>query len=104
MRYVVKERIEMDCVEGGNCKNKELDFNNINQALNYIKNRMYQIIKDDTKKFFVKYHHSFKDGKFTESCKQEFDFWLSEADELEQYCYVASYLGWSCFWFIEKEG
>jgi len=62
---------------------------------------MKEIIKRDTIKFFIIHNQKITTEKLNNFCNDEITFWLSEAAN-EQFPYVASCLGWSCFWFIEK--
>lgn len=94
----VVEVIETD--RDGNKKQNEICFGSYNQAVFYIKQRMKEIIKKDTLKFFRKTHQKITAEKLESFCNDELQFWLEETDG-SQFPYVASYLGWSCFWNIE---
>ena len=99
MRYKVIEIIEMD--RDGNKKQNEIIFNAYNQAVFHIKQRMKEIIKQDTLKFFRKYNHKITAQNINKFSSDEFKFWLEESEK-DQFSYVAGCLGWSCFWMIEK--
>ena len=96
--YIVKEILEMD--RNGNNKECKKQFNSHNDSISYIKNRMMEVIKADTIKFLRKYNQSF--CTLSHRCENELQEWLEESDG-EQFPYVASYLGWSCFWILEVE-
>jgi len=95
--FKVIETIETD--REGNRKQSEASFKSYGQAVAHIKNRMKAIIKKETLKFFRYEQHDFTN--FYDSCEDDYKFWLEEADG-ENFVYVASYLGWSCFWNIEE--
>nr|WP_304709558.1 hypothetical protein [uncultured Acetatifactor sp.] len=99
MAYKVKEVIETD--REGNRKRNEKSFNSYKQAVSHIKKRMKEIIKQDALKFFRDTNQKITAKALNDSCNEDFEFWLDESDG-EQFSYVASYLGWSCFWFIEQ--
>lgn len=100
MSFKVKEVIETD--REGNRKQKEETFNTYNQAVFHIKQRMREIIKQDILKFFRMYNQRITTEKLSSFCNDELVFWSDESDG-EQFPYVASYLGWSCFWIIEQQ-
>ena len=99
MKYKVIEIIEVD--REGNSKEKESVFNTYNQTVYFIKSRMREVIMKDTLKFFRYNKIKITTEKLKKHCEDDFKFWLEEADK-DQFCYVASYLGWSCFWIIEE--
>jgi len=98
MTYKVIETIETD--REGNRKLNETVFNTYGQAVHHIKQRMKDIIKKDMLKFFRSTKQKITTERLNGFCNDELKFWLDESDS-EQFCYVASYLGWSCFWDIE---
>lgn len=101
MAYTVREVIETD--REGNKKCNEWKFNSYGNALHHIRQRMMEIIKKDTLRFFRKTDQKVTTEKLSSFCGEELEFWLNENEEDdEQFCYVASYLGWSCFWLIEQ--
>lgn len=100
MKYKVKEIIEVD--REGNKKIDVTMHNTYNQAVFYIKQRMKDIIKQDTIKFLRKHNQEITTEKLNSYCEKDLSFWLEEADE-EQFTYVAGYLGWGCFWMIEED-
>lgn len=99
MKYKVKEIIEVD--REGNKKTNVTTYDTYNQAVFYIKKRIKDIIKQDTIKFLRKNNQKIITEKLNSYCDEDLSFWLEEADE-DQFTYVASYLGWSCFWMIEE--
>ena len=99
MAYKVKEVIETD--REGNKKQNEISFGSYNQAVSHIKQRMKDIIKQDTLKFFRDTSQNITTKALYDSCDEDIEFWLDESDG-KQFSYVASYLGWSCFWIIEQ--
>ena len=99
MAYKVKEVIETD--REGNKKQNESTFNTYGQAVHHIRQRMEETIKQDTLKFFRYTKQKATAKGLNDSCNEGLGFWLGESDG-KQFCYVASYLGWSCFWFIEQ--
>ncbi len=98
MNYKVIETIETD--RDGNRKQNETVFKTYGQAVYHIKQRMKDIIKKDTLKFFRSTKKKITTNRLDYFCNDELLFWLGESDD-KQFTYVASYLGWSCFWFIE---
>lgn len=98
MAYKVIEIIETD--REGNRKQNKTVFNTYEQAVFHIRQRMKDIIKQDTLKFFRKTNQKITTEKLNDFCNDELAFWLDESDN-EQFPYVASYLGWSCFWIID---
>lgn len=98
MTYKVIEIIETD--RDGNKKQNEMVFNSFGQAVFHIRQKMKDVIKQDTLKFFRKTKQKITTEKLNNFCNDELAFWLDESDN-EQFPYVASYLGWSCFWNIE---
>jgi len=93
MAYKVIETIETD--REGNRKQSETVVNTYGQAVHHIKQRMKDIIKKDTLKFFRNTGQNITTKRLNSLCNDELKFWLHESD------YVASYLGWYCFWNIE---
>lgn len=96
--YKVQEHIEMSPF-GDNVKKVEKVFNSYNQAVSYIKKRMKEIIRQDTLKFLGS---KVTTDKLHKLCDESFKEWLEESTE-NNFVYVASYIRWSCFWFIKSE-
>ena len=99
MKYKVIETIETE-IESNNRKEKEVIFNTYNQAVFYIKQRMKELIKQDTIKFFRTYNKIITTERLNSYCDNDFKFWLENAFE-DLFSYCASNIGWSCFWNIE---
>lgn len=90
MAYKVKEVIETE--RKGNKKQNETTFNTYVQAVCHIKQRMNEVIKQNTMKLFREANQKVTTEKLEKSCNNDLQSWLDEADN-EQFSYVASYLG-----------
>ena len=99
MGYRVKESIETD--REGNVKRDGWEFSTYGRAAYRIRQRMKEIIKKDTLGFFRYTGQKVTAEKLDSVCGEELVSWLDESDG-GQFCYVAGYLGWSCFWDIEE--
>ncbi len=102
MGYIVKEIIETD--REGNAKKSGMRFKTYGQAVSHIRQRIKDIIRKDTLKFLRVSGRKPTAKLVDDSCNEDFEFWMNENEaDSGQFCYVASYLGWSCFWFLEVE-